>query len=102
VRIAQKRQISTMNIDSWVNAVENKLRKIGIMTVLNIRHDIMTINQKLHYVGRSMMHRITLQQMAEQSANNVNSELGAACAEVTKLQAPCGHTKRPLKLVHPT
>jgi hypothetical protein len=79
-RVAQRRDPSSSDRESWVNAVTRKLADIGVLSVPVFLSEIKTINARLGQVGHSKMNDNTLDIMAREAVN-----LRANVVEPTRL-----------------
>jgi hypothetical protein len=68
-RVALRRDPSSSDRESWVNAVTRKLCDIGIISVPVFLSEIKTINARLDKVGHTMMNGSTLDIMAREAVN---------------------------------
>jgi hypothetical protein len=68
-RVAQHRDPSSSDRESWVNAVTRKLSDIGILSVPVFLSEIKTINARLGQVGHTKMNNNTLDIMAREAVN---------------------------------
>jgi hypothetical protein len=74
-RVALRRDPSSSDRESWVNAVTRKLCDIGILTVPVFLSEIKTINSRLEKVGHTMMNNSTLDMLAREAVNLRNLEV---------------------------
>jgi hypothetical protein len=62
-----------MNVNSWVDALSNKLEDINIINVSHLRQEIVQLNKKLRDYGHSMLHTRTLHLIAQEAEKEVMS-----------------------------
>jgi transcriptional regulator NrdR family protein len=62
--VAEARNITGNAIDSWVEKVQDKLRRIGLTTVKDTVSGIVRLNRQLREAGLTTMHFITVDCMA--------------------------------------
>jgi hypothetical protein len=84
-KVATAKTLKAMNIESWVDAVERKLRDINVTTVSEIQKGIVTMNRKIDKNRASMLHIRTLNVMAQVAEEQVEEQLRQSHNEVTKL-----------------
>jgi hypothetical protein len=69
---------SAKNMESWIDAVQTKLNVINIQAVSRICHGILTINKKMKQKGYSKFHSRTIEIMAEEAINDVETRWDVA------------------------
>jgi hypothetical protein len=69
--VAEKKNISALNIDSWTDAVARKLHQIEIKDVATLVKSFIDLNGKLRRVGHSMLHVQTLRVMAQEAGRYI-------------------------------
>jgi flagellar hook-length control protein FliK len=84
-KVAAAKKLKAMNVGSWVDAVEQKLRDINITTVTEVWRGIATMNSKINKNRDSMMHIRTLYVMSQVAEDEAEEQLSQWLAEVTKL-----------------
>jgi hypothetical protein len=72
-KIAVLKKMKQMNVNSWVDAMSNKLEDIGITKVSHLRQEIVQANKKLRDYGHSMLHTRTLHLISQEAEKEVVS-----------------------------
>ncbi len=75
-----------MNVNSWVDAMSNKLEDIGITRVSHLRQEIVQVNKKLRDYGHSMLHTRTLHLIAQEGEKEVVASAQQMNDEIAQLQ----------------
>jgi hypothetical protein len=82
-KIAILKKMKPLNVNSWVDAMWNKLEDIGITKISHLRQEIVQVNKKLRDYGHSMLHTRTLHLLAQEAEREVVSSAQQMNDEIT-------------------
>jgi cell division septum initiation protein DivIVA len=75
-----------MNVDSWADVISFKLEDIKIVTISQLRQEIVVLNKKLKNYGHSMLHIRTLDLIAREAEKESRTSKHNMNDKITRLQ----------------